>query len=311
MKIILLLFFFNYFFNKKSNNFPFLYEEIKFPLKPFIHNVNIETIEMFNYTLFNKSNISFSEFNKKALKTTKNMIVLTRPENIVPTIGVNILSNFVANKNLDFIFSRELLKIQAISLLLLTGSCVLNDCFDVEVDKINKPNKRIIQKDVSLKHGLSLSFILFSIPLFISRNMHPNVQFLTKTNMGLLFLYTPVFKTFFGIKNIICSFIIANTILLSSVPFSTSIIDLHKYSNYYSKWYYIFQTSHHNTQYLFLSLFFTCLKRELNYDIRDIEGDRKMNIFTLPVIIGKEKTHFIAKVCELIGLLFAFLTFFK
>ena len=44
MKIILLLFFFNYFFNKKSNSFPFLYEEIKFPLKPFIHNVNIETI---------------------------------------------------------------------------------------------------------------------------------------------------------------------------------------------------------------------------------------------------------------------------
>ena len=106
----------------------------------------------------------------------------------------------------------------------------------------------------NLVEGRILSFILFSIPLFISHNMHPNIQFLTRINMGLLFLYTPVFKTFFGIKNIICSFIIANTILLSSVPFSTSIIDLHKYSNYYSKWYYIFQTSHHNTQYLFLSL---------------------------------------------------------
>lgn len=69
----------------------------------------------------------------------------------------------------------------SVIVFLFTGaSNVLNDYFDYEIDKINRPKRILPQKKISLKNALYYSIILFAIPSVL-------VFFLSLNNILLFF----------------------------------------------------------------------------------------------------------------------------
>jgi 4-hydroxybenzoate polyprenyltransferase len=95
-------------------------------------------------------------------------------------------------------------------------------------------------------------------------------------------LYTPVFKRIPFIKNISCAAIIAFTIFFSGLSSATGVLSQNK-----------------NFGFLAIAislLFYGSLSNEILHDIRDYEGDKMHNIYTIPVIFGKDVAWMCAKI---------------
>ncbi len=147
---------------------------------------------------------------------------------------------------------------------------VINDILDIEEDVINKPEKRIIAKHISVKAGLVFyGLLLISSIIF---------GFLTSLSMGLvcalisvlLYFYSSDLKgtTLWG--NLLVSMM--NGVV---VFFSAQGVD-EKFNGYFA-------------EYAFLAFLIT-MAREVVKDIEDREGDATIEYETFPIVYGSGKS---------------------
>jgi len=199
---------------------------------------------------------------------------LTKYFLIEPFISTPLLSD------IDFI-------ILTTSILLITmGGYLINDIYDIESDKINKPGKVYISTIISIKSGLFLYFLtsitglILGFYLSINKNLNHLSGFFIVTVI-LLFIYTKILKKLPLIGNIIVALLVSLPIFLV-YEFDHSMISIKD----------IFDN-------LFLSIiiffyllfaFLTTLIREIIKDLQDIKGDNKFKLKTLPIMIGNKRT---------------------
>lgn len=173
------------------------------------------------------------------------------------------------------------------SILLITmGGYLINDIYDIESDKINKPDKVYISTIISIKSGLFLYFLtsitglILGFYLSINKNLNHLSGFFIVTVI-LLFIYTKILKKLPLIGNIIVALLVSLPIFLV-YEFDHSMISIKD----------IFDN-------LFLSIiiffylsfaFLTTLIREIIKDLQDIKGDNKFKLKTLPIMIGNKRT---------------------
>lgn len=173
------------------------------------------------------------------------------------------------------------------SILLITmGGYLINDIYDIESDKINKPGKVYISRIISIKSGLFLYFLtsitglILGFYLSINKNLNHLSGFFIVTVI-LLFIYTKILKKLPLIGNIIVALLVSLPIFLV-YEFDHSMISIKD----------IFDN-------LFLSIiiffyllfaFLTTLIREIIKDLQDIKGDNKFKLKTLPILIGNKRT---------------------
>ena len=173
------------------------------------------------------------------------------------------------------------------SILLITmGGYLINDIYDIESDKINKPGKVYISTIISIKSGLFLYFLtsitglILGFYLSINKNLNHLSGFFIVTVI-LLFIYTKNLKKLPLIGNIIVALLVSLPIFLV-YEFDHSMISIKD----------IFDN-------LFLSIiiffyllfaFLTTLIREIIKDLQDIKGDNKFKLKTLPIMIGNKRT---------------------
>lgn len=173
------------------------------------------------------------------------------------------------------------------SILLITmGGYLINDIYDIESDKINKPDKVYISRIISIKSGLFLYFLtsitglILGFYLSINKNLNHLSGFFIVTVI-LLFIYTKILKKLPLIGNIIVALLVSLPIFLV-YEFDHSMISIKD----------IFDN-------LFLSIiiffyllfaFLTTLIREIIKDLQDIKGDNKFKLKTLPILIGNKRT---------------------
>ena len=173
------------------------------------------------------------------------------------------------------------------SILLITmGGYLINDIYDIESDKINKPGKVYISTIISIKSGLFLYFLtsitglILGFYLSINKNLNHLSGFFIVTVI-LLFIYTKILKKLPLIGNIIVALLVSLPIFLV-YEFDHSMISIKD----------IFDN-------LFLSIiiffyllfaFLTTLIREIIKDLQDIKGDNKFKLKTLPIMIGNKRT---------------------
>jgi 4-hydroxybenzoate polyprenyltransferase len=186
----------------------------------------------------------------------------------------------------------------ALSILLITaGGYIINDVFDIETDKINKPTKVIVGNSISIKNAkffyyLSSVFGLFlGIYLsFITENSAYSFIFLA--TILALFLYSKYLKKTLLIGNLLVS------LLLGMVIFTTLLFNEPKAEN--SNLLEVignFGTSFHlaliSITYIVFSVV-TNLIREIIKDIEDINGDLKLKAKTLPILLGRKRASKVA-----------------
>jgi len=167
---------------------------------------------------------------------------------------------------------------------LMSGGNIINDYYDIETDKINKPSRPLIAYKYNLINIFYFSISLFFLAVLFSFFITRTAFIIALIASILLFLYSRYFKAMPLVGNIIVS-------LLSGFLF---VFGAEAGGNISSGYF--------PAAFAFL----ITLGREITKDIEDVDGDEIAGMKTLPIMIGKTKAYFLAAV---VFLALIFLTF--
>jgi 4-hydroxybenzoate polyprenyltransferase len=197
------------------------------------------------------------------------ILKLIRYENIAPTMLLCFTGGFIQSKNAKTLLkSKNFITSSLITLSVMTNSMIINDLFDMPIDKINNPSRPLITGEINPKEAIALfAFIATTAELLTRQLPDPALRACARSAMITITLYTPLFKKIPLVKNVICSSLVAFSIL-----FCGSTISNHNPLPLMIATQHVFTGSLHN---------------EILLDIRDIEGDTSANIKTIPVLFGQ------------------------
>jgi len=157
----------------------------------------------------------------------------------------------------------------SISLLAIGGN-LINDYFDVAIDKINQPHRLIPSGKLTRKQALRYSIICFFIANAIFIFVDLNLLYIGLSISLLLFLYTPYLKPHPLIGNLVVSLLLASTFPIGAIAASGEIKAI-----------------------IFPVIFAILLNlpREILKDGEDLVGDIRGGLRTFPIVFGIEKTR--------------------
>ena len=181
------------------------------------------------------------------------------------------LSGYIGNSDKGMLLTPQFWGAFSIVQLISAASMVINDLFDIEVDRINNPERPLVQGSVTVSEAILFTVSMLSlVPIIGYYVLSTRVEHYWWGAIGLILLYTPILKRVFFIKNLVCA-----TVVSSTVPFVAFSVMTNPLTNLH----WITLTSK--------TLFMASLYIEVLLDITDVEGDRENGIQTLPVILGK------------------------
>jgi geranylgeranylglycerol-phosphate geranylgeranyltransferase len=199
---------------------------------------------------------------------------MVRPNNILPVMLLNFTGGWLANPSLSNLMrSKEFFASMMITLLVTMYSMVINDLFDVKLDRINNPTRPLVTGVVTKAEALTVSFFMLSAAEFLNtRYIPPTITYIPRIAFIMVTLYTPLLKRIIFIKNITCAG------LISFSMYFTGLV-VHNAFSYNQN--ILFKIA---TQFVFWG----SLQNEILLDICDKEGDERNGIVTLPVCYGRD-----------------------
>jgi 4-hydroxybenzoate polyprenyltransferase len=207
---------------------------------------------------------------KKTLKTTILFLQLIRYQNLM----IMILTLFFVKYFLIPPFSTPLpsgtyfFLISAV-VLIAAGGYIINDVYDITIDKINKPSKVLIDSTFSKTTAFYFYAIFNAIGLLFAFLISFQIGWIHGLCAFSLWLYARYLKKNILVGNAVVAFLSAFVVLIINI--------LHQ--------------SHFPLVYAFaLFAFFIALIRELVKDIEDMEGDAIAACRTFPLVFGIFKT---------------------
>ena len=215
---------------------------------------------------------------------------LIRWKNLMMIVCIQLLFKFVyfpvfsvatTLSNLDF----SLLLLATIAIA--AAGYINNDIYDVEADKVNKPNKVIIGKKITSKQGYTFYYILNIIALAAGFYVSYSIDKLSFIAIFiitalLLKVYNSDFKKKPLVGNIIVSLLVSLSILIVGI---FDVIPAITNENVVEQ-YHAFRVLIDYSVFAFMFMFL----REIVKDIEDINGDKKLKMKTLPILLGRKRT---------------------
>ena len=210
----------------------------------------------------------------------KNLVMIVCIQLLFKYIYFPVFSVATTLSNLDF----SILLLATITIA--AAGYIINDVYDVEADKINKPNKVIIGKKISKKQGYNYYYILNSIGLIAGFYVAYRIGKLSFIAIFvitalLLKVYNSDFKKMPLIGNIIVSLLVSLSILIVGV---FDVIPAITNDNVVEQ-YHAFRVLIDYSVFAFMFM----LLREIVKDIEDVNGDKKLKMKTLPIILGRRR----------------------
>jgi geranylgeranylglycerol-phosphate geranylgeranyltransferase len=195
------------------------------------------------------------------LEKIKYCILLTRPNNLLITF-LSIWTAAIVAGSIEPVQNVILASISAV--LIMIGANVINDIFDIEIDRINKPKRPLPSGKVSIRTAyiifFSSYFLAWILALFINFQI-----FLVALIFGLLLiLYSYKFKRMVLIGNFVVS-------LATGMAFIYGGMSVDRVEG---------------TVFPALFAFFFHFGREIIKDLQDVQGDGVNAANTLAVIYG-------------------------
>lgn len=212
---------------------------------------------------------------------------IIRTENILPTVLLSISSGFIMMPNIVKLFkSTPFIISVVITFLIMTNSMVINDLFDMKIDKINTPMRPLITGELTKEEafGISAAFMIITEILSMRFLNAPSQKVVDIANIVIL-LYTPIFKRFLFVKNLVCSGLISFATIFPALCIGNT---------------------NGNFQLLmvvFRMILFGSISLEMLYDIKDVDGDLRNGIYTIPNKYGTHFTYQIVYALLTIGIL--------
>ena len=181
-----------------------------------------------------------------------------------------------------------LLLLMLATVLIAAGGYVINDYFDVKIDRINRPDELIVTRTVSkptamrLSIGLSAAGMVCGLVLaLLLRSMTFAILFIIVP--GLLWFYSSSYKRLFMVGNLTISLLAALTPMMVAManvavlqlryaailPYTTLVHDLYAWLGGFA-----------------LFAFLLTWIREIVKDMQDQMGDRELECHSMPVVWG-------------------------
>ena len=190
------------------------------------------------------------------------------------------------------------------TLCIAAAGNIINDIYDVEIDKINKPHKVLIGKKITERSANNLYIILNVIGVAIGFYLaniigRPAFAALFIVFSALLYLYASYLKGMLLVGNLLISALVAMSLIIVALFDLLPAITPENQATQST----IFSIV------LDYSLFAFALNfiREIVKDVQDINGDKKGEMNTLAIALGRRRTTlivFILGVLMVFGVIF-------
>jgi len=155
------------------------------------------------------------------------------------------------------------------AVFIAAGGYVINDYYDIEIDRINKPKRVLPTGKMSPGTAYLFAWIMFALGLGISYFTKNNYcSLIAVFNIIVLYLYAKNFKKSLLLGNFMVAYAAASTFIYGGLALNNL----------------------KNSIVIAVFAFIYTLLRELIKDMEDIDGDRRSQAQTLPVKIGNKNT---------------------
>jgi len=173
--------------------------------------------------------------------------------------------------------------------LIAAGGFAINDYFDFEIDKVNKPSRPLPKGDIALQQVKIYSVILFLLGIFFAfftRNIFCIA--ISIMNATSLYLYAKLLKKSFLLGNIIVSWNACSTFIYGA----------------------IISLNFKNILPLTCFAFLYTLIREWVKTIEDFYGDQRENVKSIPIVCGKDNTMRLLFLLSILLISFLYIFYF-
>jgi geranylgeranylglycerol-phosphate geranylgeranyltransferase len=202
----------------------------------------------------------------------------------IPNALMSVFAVIVSAILVNFYNPLQILIASIAVFLISGGGMIINDYFDYEADKINRPKRALPSGKISKKGALVYSLILFIIGNALAFFLNFQLLSIALFNTILLVAYSWKLKKIILLGNFTVSYLSASIFLFVSLlsGFVTATILI-----------------------LFLMAFSSTVGREITKTVEDLEGDKKIKAMTLPIIAGKNFSAWIASIFIIFAVLFS------
>ena len=182
------------------------------------------------------------------------------------------------------------------TVLIAAGGYVINDYFDIKIDRINRPDRLIVSRSISKPAAMRLSLALSGVGIlcgvaaaWLVRSMTLGIVFILVP--GLLWFYSSSYKRLLLVGNLTIALLAGITPLIvgmanvaqlrllyaTILPYTTLEHDLYAWLGGFA-----------------LFAFLLTWIREIIKDLQDQMGDRELECHTLPIVWGETWTKVFA-----------------
>lgn len=191
------------------------------------------------------------------------------------------------------------------TVMIAAAGYIINDYFDVAIDKVNKPERMVIDKGVKRRVAMGahtvINILAILIALYVSYQAGSMKLIVVHILCAAgLWFYSTHFKRQFLIGNVMIS------IFTSLVPFIVGLYELLPVHKIYAEM--IDETSLRDEWRFVLGIsffaFIVTMLREIIKDMEDVEGDMKYGCKTMPIVLGIKASRNISIALALITMLF-------
>ena len=256
-----------------------------FPLQKYQNYEKRNFIPLFTSLPVPEGVTRVTPFNPIWYKKTCALFKLARYKNIPPTLLLTFTGGILSHPSLNDLIRNPTFLIASLNtVLIMLNSMVINDLFDINTDRINYPYRPLVTGEITLREARVFSlFLIFLTECLSIRYLPRSLQRIIHLALVQILLYTPVLKRIPLIKNLSCALLVSFAIYFGGLSTKTSFF---LFPEIYSPLLSI------STSFIFLGSFYN----ELLLDMKDVEGDKKTGIWTLPVFLGKPRSWKLAKI---------------
>ena len=208
----------------------------------------------------------------KIEKKMKSIAKLIRVESTFPTLLLCFSGGWITNPSFyNLLLSKTFITSTINTIFVMYISMIINDIFDLEVDKYNNPSRPLVTGDINVKEAIGYASLLTVAIEYSAYMWLPVVQqnFLQLVLLNVL-LYTHYFKKVMILKNVSCAYLVAFSIYFAGLGSTNGNII-------------------NNINLLKVAsrlIFFDSFMNELLLDMKDRYGDKINKIMTIPVKYG-------------------------
>jgi len=198
-------------------------------------------------------------------RTLRGLLDLTRPGNAVAAGVLTFTGAFVASG-----FGSAPIAVVAAVLATVFATAAgnaVNDYFDRDIDRINRPDRPIPRGAVSARGALAFSVALFLGAVAAALALPLAAIAIAVLNLLALLAYTELFKGLPGVGNVVVSYLTGSTFLFGAAA--------------------VGRLDHPAALVLFALAGLATVSREIVKDVEDVAGDREEGLRTLPIAIGE------------------------